>query len=577
MSRRFYFIALVAAGGFAASLWGQQYNISTLAGNGTPGFTGDGGQATQAQVSWPGAIAIDPSGKVYIADGGNHVIRAVSNGTISTVAGTGKLGYTGDKGTATSATLNNPTGIALDASGNLYIADAGNNVIREVSNGTITTIAGNNTFGYSGDGDVATNASLSDPVAVAVDSSGNIYIADADNNVIRKVSGGNISTIVGGAITKGQLHQPDAIALDAAGTLYIADTLGRRILKFAATATDVTVIAGNQSIGFGGDNGPATKAALDDPMGVGVDGAGNVYIADTFNDRIRRISPDGTITTIAGTGAYPSYFGDGGPALNASLFFPHSVAADKAGNIYIGDTLNNAVRVLTPVAAGGASNGVVNSASYAPQVSPGSLASVFGVNLAGSEMTAAAPLPRSLAGVAVTVNGREAPILAVTRTQVNFQVPWETELGTATVAVTVNGLTSGTLAVPVLAASPGIFSDASGRAAVQNSDYTANSPSNAAQAGGRIIAYLTGCGPVNASIADGAAAAYSPLAEAMSQSNATIGGVPAQVEFTGLAPGFVGLVQMNIVVPQGLASGDYPLVVSIHGQSSNSGIISVTR
>ncbi len=575
MSCRFFSIALCAAGLFATSLCGQQYTISTLAGNGTPGYTGDNGAATQAQVSWPGAIAIDSSGKVYIADGGNHVIRAVSNGTISTVAGNGKVGYSGDKAAATSAQLNNPTGVAVDSSGNIFIADAGNNVIREVSNGNITTVAGNNTFGYSGDGDVATKATLSDPVAVAVDSSGNLYIADAGNNVIRKVSGGNISTLVGGASTKGQLHHPDAIALDAAGNLYIADTLGRRILKFAPTAKDVTVIAGNQSIGFGGDNGPATLAALNDPMGVGVDASGNVLIADTFNNRIRRIAPDGTITTIAGTGAYPSYFGDGGAALKASLFFPHSVTADKSGNIYIGDTLNNAVRLLTPVAAGGGSNAVVNAASYVPQVSPGSLASLFGVNLAASDATASAPLPRSLSGVAVTVNGRPAPILAVTSTQVNFQVPWETEIGTATIEVTVSGLATGSVTVPVLPAAPGIFSDGSGRSAIQNSDYTANSPANAARTGDTVIAYLTGCGSVDASIADGAAAAFGAPIRATSAASATIGGLPAQVSFTGLTPGFVGLVQMNIVVPQGLAPGDYPLVVSIHGVASNSATVSV--
>ena len=407
-----------------------------------------------------------------------------------------------------------------------------------------------------------------------MDSAGNLYIADSDNNVIRKVSGGNISTVVGGAVTKGQLHHPDSIALDAAGNIYIADTLGRRILKFSGT--DVAVIAGDQSIGFGGDNGPATQASLNDPMGVAVDTAGNVYIADTFNSRIRKIALDGTITTIAGTAGYPGYFGDGGPALQANLFFPHGVAVDSAGNIYIGDTLNNAVRQLTPVANSGGTNGVVNAASYAPRVSPGSLASIFGLNLGVAETTANAPLPRSLAGVSVTVNGRAAPILAVTGKQVNFQVPWETELGTANVVVTANGLSS-TFTVPVLAAAPGIFFDTSGRAVVQNSDYSLNSAANAAKAGGAIIAYLTGCGAVSAPVADGAATAYSPFAEAMSETSATIGGVPAIVEFTGLTPGFVGLVQMNIIVPQGLAAGDYPLAVTIHGQTSNSGLISVAR
>ncbi len=575
MSMRYRFLALVLATTSGPSLWSQQYTISTLAGNGTPGYSGDSGSATQAQLSSPGALALGSSGKVYIADSGNHVVRLVSGGAISTVAGNNKQGFSGDKAAATSAQLNNPTGVALDSSGNLYIADAANNVVRKVAtDGTITTVAGSNVFGYTGDDDDPTKATLSTPVAVAVDSTGNLFIADAGNNVIRKVSAGIITTVVGGAATATQLHQPDALAIDASNNLYIADTVARRILKF--DGKNVTVIAGDQSIGFGGDNGLATQASLNDPMGVAVDGAGNIYIADTFNNRIRKVSPDGIITTIAGSAGYPTYYGDGGPALNALLFFPRSVAVDSAGVVYVGDSSNNVVRVLTPVAASTA-NGVVNAASYAPRVSPGSLASVFGVNLVSAEATATAPLPRSLAGVSISVNGRAAPILAVTPTQINFQIPWETELGSATVAVSVNGVPAGSLTVPVLAAAPGIFEDASGRAIVQNPGYTLNSASNAAKAGDTIVAYLTGCGAVDASIADGAATSFGPLAKAMSESGATIGGLPAKVEFTGLTPGFVGLVQMNIVVPQGLAPGDYSLMVTIHGESSNPGALSITN
>lgn len=372
MSMRYHLLALVLAGASWTSLWGQQqYTINTVAGNGTSGFSGDNAPAAQAQVSFPGGIAIDPSGNIYIADGGNHRVRKVSSGTIATVAGNGTAGYTGDKGAATSAQLNNPVGVALDSSGNLYIADAQNSVIRMVStSGTITTVAGNNNPGYGGDGGAATSATLNDPVAVAVDSSGNLYIADASNNVIRLVSGGNISTLVGGAVTAQQLNHPDSIALDAAGNLYIADTVGQRVLEFSGGT--VTLLAGNESIGFGGDNGPGVQAALDDPMGVAVDASGNVYVADTFNSRIRVISPNGIITTIAGSG-FPAYFGDGGPALNASLYFPRSVAVDTSGNIYIGDTSSNAVRVLQPVTPSVTGNSVVNAASYAAQVSPASL------------------------------------------------------------------------------------------------------------------------------------------------------------------------------------------------------------
>ena len=573
------YLPTLALTGFACVFAQQQYTISTIAGNNSSGYTGDNGAATSAQLFEPGGIVVDSSGNIYIADSVNHVVRKISNGTITTYAGTGATpGYTGDGGPAAKAELNNPTGLALDASGNLYIADSANNLIREVSSsGTITTIAGSNSLGggYTGDGAAALDAQLSDPVAVAVDSSGNLYIADANNNVIREVSGGNINTLVGGIATSGQLNHPTAVVVDPAGNLFIADTVGRRIVEYSPGGA-FTVLAGDESFGFGGDGGPGTQATLYDPMGVAVDPSGNVYIADTLNSRVRLLS-NGVINTIAGDG-YPGYFGDGGPATQAALYFPRSVALDKSGNVYVSDSANQLVRLLTPVPlAPATANAVVNAASYTAQISPGSLATLFGTHLAASLTVASAPLPQSLAGISITVNGRPAPILAVTSTQVNFQVPWEITPGNAQVVVSVNGSAANTLTIPVLTAAPGIFSDASGRAIAQNLDYSLNTASNPVKAGGTIIAYLTGSGPVNVAASDGIAASATPVAKAMSQTSATIGSLPAQVSFVGLAPGFVGLTQMNIVVPSGLASGDYPLSVTIGGQTSNSGIISVNE
>ena len=571
---RFYFPALVAAGALCA-FGQQQYTISTIAGNNTSGFSGDGGAATAAQLNQPGGIVVDKSGNIYFADGGNYRVRKISNGTISTIAGNGTLGYSGDGAAATAAELNNPVGLALDGIGNLFIADAANNVIREVSlsTGNITTFAGNNSLGagYTGDGAAATSAQLSDPVAVAVDSFENVYIADANNNVIREVSSGNINTLIGGAATVGQLTFPDSVVIDANQNLFIADTVGRRIVEFTA-AGSFNVVAGNTSFGFSGDGGPATSAALFDPMDAVVDSAGNLYIADTLNSRIRVVS-NGIINTIAGTD-FPGYLGDGGPATQAALNFPRAVAVDASGNVYISDSQNNVIRMLTPVVSPTA-NAVVNAASYTPQISPGSLATLFGTHLGGALVTANAPLPMSLSGVSITVNGRQAPILAVTSNQVNFQVPWETSAGSAEVIVSVNGFAANSLAVKVSETAPGIFSEPGGRAAVLNPDNSLNTDANPAKVGSTIEAYLTGSGPVNVAMSDGLAAGSSPLAEAMSQSSATIGPLPAQVSFTGLAPGFVGLTQMNIVVPSGLAPGDYPLIVTIGGQTSNAGTISV--
>jgi len=573
MRMRFYFPALVTAGALCA--FGQQYTISTIAGNNTSGFSGDGAAATSAQLNQPGGIVVDKSGNIYFADGGNHRVRKISNGTISTFAGNGTAGYTGDGKAATAAELNNPVGLALDLAGNLFIADAGNSVIREVSlsSGNITTFAGNNGLGagYAGDGAAATSAQLNHPVAVTVDAFENVYIADANNNVIRKVASGNITTLVGSAVTAGQLNHPDSVVIDANQNLFIADTVGRRIVEFTAGGS-FNVVAGNTSYGFSGDGGPATSAALFDPMGVVVDTSGNLYIADTLNSRIRLVK-NGIINTIAGT-YYPGYFGDGGPATQAALNFPRAVAVDASGNVYISDSQNNVIRMLTRVVTPTA-NAVVNAASYTPQISAGSLATLFGAGLGGSLVTAGAPLPMSLGGASITVNGRPAPILAVTSTQVNFQVPWETSTGSAEVVVSVNGFAANSLSVKVSETAPGIFSEPGGRAAALNIDNSLNTAGNPAKAGSTIEAYLTGSGPVNLAMSDGLAAGSSPLAQAMSQSSATIGPLPAQVSFTGLAPGFVGLTQMNIIVPTGLAPGDYPLTVTIGGQTSNAGIVSI--
>jgi trimeric autotransporter adhesin len=556
---------------FAASALSQQYTITTIAGSpSNPGFAGDSGSAVGAQLNGPFGLAVDKSGTLYIADGLNNRVRKVSGGVITTVAGNGTAGFTGDNASATSAELNNPTGVAVDSSGNLYIADSGNNVVRKVANGTITTFAGNNSTGagYSGDGAAATGAQLNNPVGVAVDGSGNVYIADAGNNAVRQVGGGNIITAAVG------FTHPDGVAVDSSGNLYVADTVARRIVKFSGGV--YTTVAGTGSPTFGGDDGPGPQAALNAPMGLAVDASGNVYIADTLNGRIRKLTPAGTITTIAGTGAL--YFsGDQGPATQAALYFPRGVAVDRSGNIYIADTANSVVRQLQGILPAISANGVVNAASFATQVSPGALATVFGSNFALRNASAKAPLPLSLGGVSVSVNGQSAPLLYVTPTQVNFQVPWETTLGSATITVNVNGGASNSITVPVLGAAPGLFSTSSGHAVVQNSDFTLNDPTNPAKVGSTIVAYLSGSGPVSPAVADGAATPLGTLVSATSQSSAAIGSSTAQVAFAGLAPGFVGLVQVNIVVPSDLQTGDYPLAITIGNETSNPALLSVTR
>jgi len=559
------------------SLWGQTYTISTYAGNGISGYLGDGSTIAGAEFSSPEAVAIDASGNIYIADTGNNRVRKIdTSGNLTTYAGDGTAGYLGDTAAATAAELNKPSGLALDSSGNLYIADSANHVIRMVNTaGIISTFAGNGTGGYQGDNGLATGAELNLPTSVALDSAGNVYIADSKNGRIRKVAAGNIITLLGSGATSGILINPVSVVVDSAGNFYIADNGNKSILKYGAAA--LTTLAGDGNPGFGGDNGPSTLAELNNPAGVAVDSSGNLYIADSNNSRIRRISPGGTITTIAGNGSF-NYNGDGGPATSAALNFPHGVTVDSAGRIYVADSNNHAIRLLQPVFPVISSGGVSNAASYAPQISPGALASVFGVNFAQSALGASVPFPTVLGGVSVTVNGRQAPIMYVTPQQVNFQVPWETGTGTATVAVSVNGGAGQSVTVPVTTAGPGIFQYGAGQAVAANSDSTLNGPGNPAAAGSTIVVYMTGSGPVDNPVATGAVTPTppaGPLSQVTSSFSATIGSATAQVSFLGLAPGFLGVVQANVVVPSGLASGNYPLIVTINGENSNPATISV--
>jgi len=331
------------------------YIISTVAGSGTSGYSGDNGPATSASFFGPSDVAVDNAGNFYISELSN--IRKVSStGTITGYAGDagGTSGFSGDGGAATSAALNGPQGVAADRAGNLYIADTTNVRIRKVNtSGVISTYAGNGTSAFFGDGGLATSAELISPRRVAVDSSGNLYITDFLR--IRKVNtSGIISTVAGngtsgfsgdgGLATSAKLNSPLGVAVDSAGNLYIADFGNQRIRK-VNTGGIITTVAGNGTSGFSGDGGLATSAKLNSPQGVAVDSAGNIYIADSGNQRIREVSTSGVISTIAGD-AISGFSGDGGPATLAELNNPQSVAIVSTGNLYVMDSANLRVRLL---------------------------------------------------------------------------------------------------------------------------------------------------------------------------------------------------------------------------------------
>jgi uncharacterized protein (TIGR03437 family) len=261
--------------------------INTVAGSATPGFQGDGGPGIQAEITFVHGLTTDSNGNLYIADTTNARVRMVttSSGIISTFAGNGISGYTGDGGKAINASLNSPAGLVADKAGNVYISDYGNSTVRKVdTSGNITTVAGTGTWGYSGDGGPANKAALAHPVALAIDGAGNIYIADPGNTNIREITAdGNIHTIASNL-------DAESIAVDAAGSIYYPNYLNSTIQKILSNGTQFT-IAGNGTVGFSGDGGPATAAQLNEPYGVAVDASGNVYVADFANDAIRQLTP----------------------------------------------------------------------------------------------------------------------------------------------------------------------------------------------------------------------------------------------------------------------------------------------
>ena len=335
--------------------------ITTIAGTGTSGFGGDGFSATKSLLRLPVGVAVDRSGNVYVADTRDNRVRKVdTSGIITTVAGNGSGSYSGDGGPATKAGIGAPDGVAVDNAGNIYISSYQVHRVRKVdaATGVITTVAGNGTYGYSGDGGPATQASVSPGGSVALDGAGNIYIPDSDLH-IRKVDAatGIITTVAGNGTdpfacdnTEGvpatqTSVEPNGLAVDAAGNIYVAEFLCARVRKIDPSGI-ITTFAGTGGFGaYGGDGGPATQAQLNTPADVSVDSQGNVYIADLSNARVRKVDTSGIITTVAGNGTQSSG-GDFGPANQASLD-PWGVAVDSAGSLYIADG-NSRMRRVGP-------------------------------------------------------------------------------------------------------------------------------------------------------------------------------------------------------------------------------------
>ena len=528
--------------------------ITTVAGTGSAGYNGDNIQGTTAQLNTPWRVTIDPAGNLYIADSVNDRIRKLApNGIITTVVGNGSPGYTGDGGPATSATLRIPEQAELDVFGNLYIVDSGNNVIRKVNtSGVITTVAGNGfgqgvgnstgTGAFSGDGGPATKAELNLPVSIAIDTSDNLWISDQANNVIREVNtSGVINTVAG---------------------IY-------------------------NNYNYTGDGGPATKATFSGPAGIARDTAGNIYVTDYGNNVLRVLLTDGTIQTVAGNGKVGS-IGDGGPALQAELDSPRQVAVGTFGNIYIADSLNNAIRKLTPTSP--TVGHVVNAFGNSQLIAQNTWVAIQGSNLSqpgdsriwGGSDFVNGQMPTTLDGVSVTLLGAnnyqaKAYVYYISPTQINILTPPDLQPGTVQVQVTNNGVQSAPGVTAVQSISPSLFVFNGGPYVIAEHASTGGivgpatlypGSSTPAKPGELLAVYANGFGPTSVPVTSGSSMQGGTLT---TLPVITIGGIQATVQFAGLiAP---GLYQLNVYVPQGAVSGDNAITVSYSGQSAQAGTL----
>jgi uncharacterized protein (TIGR03437 family) len=557
---------LLAAGATNA----QQYSISTIAGIGqVQGYFGDTGPATSAQLDFPLRVTVDSKGNFYLADYYTYVVREVSGGTINTVVGipTGPLfGFLGDGGPAIEGQISDVHGLAVDSSGNIYIADTFNGVIRKVTApgailtpaGVISTFAGVApasgvvTHGYSGDGGPATSAELSQPSGVAVDSSGNVYIADYGNYTVRKVdTTGKISTIAGtgaagysgdgGPANKALLSSPYAIAIDPSGNIYISD-LGNTNIREVTTDGNIHTVVSNISTDS-----------------IAVDAAGSIYFADSITNTVGKILSDGTQFAIAGIPGNPGFSGDGGPGTSAQLNQPHGVALDSSGNVYVADSQNQVIRLLSPVSS---SISVVNSASgVGVSITPGEIVTIFGMGLGPSTPASAQPgsngyYGKQLVGTTVSFGGTNGPVLYTSATQVSAIVPYSVPIGgTADITVTYQGQSVTAPAVPIVSSLPGVFtlnSTGIGQASAVNQDGSINGPTSPAPTGSTISLYVTGEGQTTPAGVDGKPAS-APLPAPVLPVSVTLNGQNVPVTYAGGAPGQVaGLMQLNVQIPADL-------------------------
>ncbi len=626
--------------------------ITTIAGNGTCGYTGDNGPAAQATLCLPFGLAVDSANNLYIADSMNSVVREISNGVISTVVGTGEYADSGTNVQASAAKLKFPYGLAFDRSGNLYVSDYDANRVRMVTpQRTITYFAGSSNATFSGDGGLATSAGISSPGALATDANGNVYIADTGNARVRKVSGGIVTTVAGASLvnatgvgaTTTYIGTPGGLAVDNAGNLFVSERDFGYVVEVTPDGS-IHKVAGNGSALFSGD-GLALSAALNVPSGLTIDPSGNIYVSDTGNSRVRQLAPDApTQLSISGGDGQTGVAGTALPvALTVQATFQAGIPvggvpvtfAVTSGSARLSSTTSNTdatgaagISVTLGAAAGpiaitatlatysvtfhltataptplptvstGGIDGAGGSVPAVTAVSPGGLASLYGVNFApaGTSQVVQASdivngvLPTTLAGVCVQVDGLPAFLTYVSPTQVNIQVPAIHVGGNVQVQVTSGCGTSGALSGPAVSVAamtatpeflfwtknangvnPVIAVNAVTGAYVGAAGLISGVPFAPAKPGDYLTIYGVSFGATNPAVAPGVApSAIAPIPNA----SMTIGGNPmpaANLIYVGASPGTAGLYQVNIQLPAGFADGDYPLTLTVNGVTTPAG------
>ena len=455
------------------------------------------------------------------------------------------------------------------------------------------TIAGGEVGGYGGDGGPAVNAQLKGPHGLALDEQGNLYVADFGNNCIRKIAGGTITTVAGecgftnygnvgdgGPATYAVLTLPAGVAVDAAGTLYVADYYDYRVRKIA-NGTITTVAGGGSVNSIPNADVPAANSRLSGPQRVVVDGSGKVFFTDinptVLNGRVYEVA-NGTLTVAAGDMTVYQMPSEGGPATAAVLQMPVGLALGPGGRIYVADPWGSKVWVLSPAGATSpavAAGGVANAASLkGGAVAPGSMATVYGsFGWMTAGQAAAVPLPSAIDGLAIQIGNLAAPMFYASSGQANVQIPWEAAQGTVGVRASLNGAVGSAQGMQVTPYAPGIFTangSGSGQGVIADSAYKMVDAGNPAAAGTVIQIYCTGLGLVSNQPATGAAASTTAVSPTVTTPTVTIGSVAAEVLFSGLVPGTVGEYQINAKVPAGVAAGPaVPVIVTIGGAASN--------